>query len=252
MKQNKVGLIIISTGKYDRFIQPLVNSMDKHFFAGDEFDVYLLSDNEYLISYPERVSHQRFHVPHLPFPLPTLNRYKWITQYSDSITAKNLFYMDVDMLFVGSVGDEIRPNGKQLVATYHPGFYMNDGWGDNDTHPLSRAYLHPKMRTHYYAGGFQGGERKTYLEACGIMAMRIEEDFEIARTIDFTKNNGILARWHDESHWNCYLKYGMSTFKSLTPEYCMAEQIELRKKWKIDNLIPKIIALEKDHNKLRT
>lgn len=248
--KNRVGLIIISTGKYDQFIQPLVNSMGKYFFDGEPFDIYLLSDKDYLINYPERASHQRFEVPHLPFPFPTLNRYKWITQYSDKLTAKNLFYMDVDMLFVGHVGEEILPTGKQLVATRHSGFYMNNGWGDNYTHSLSRAYLHPRLRHRYYAGGFQGGEASTFLKACVMMSEGIELDLDTAKNMGYTRNNGILAQWHDETFWNHYLKYS-STFKSLTPEYCMVEQQELREKWGIANLTPKIIALNKDHAKLR-
>jgi histo-blood group ABO system transferase len=247
-EQKMIGLIVICTGKYDIFLQPLIDSADKWFFKGHKFDIYLLSDKDYEVEVPQRIILSRYFVPHLPFPLPTLLRYKWISQYKDNLTAHNLFYLDVDMLFVNEVGIEILPDEAGLVATHHPGFF-HGGWGDNGTHPLSTAYLKPEMRKSYFAGGFQGGRRKNYLEAAQSMTENIDTDFDTAKTYDISDNNGVLAKWHDESHWNKYLKYHPS--KKLIPSYCMVEEVELRKKWKIDNLTPRILALKKNHKEIR-
>lgn len=248
---NRVGLIIISTGKYDIFIQPLIESADKFFFRGESFDIYLLSDKEYLNDIPERITLTRFSVPHMKFPFPTLFRYKWITEYAQSMTSENLYYLDVDMLFVDEVGSEILPDGTGLVATRHPGFHVSNGWGDNATHNLSTAYLKPSLRHSYYAGGFQGGSREEFLTASQMMSECIGIDLDTAEHMGYTQNNGVLAKWADESHWNWHCKM-FPPSKILTPSYCMVEEIELRKKWGIDNLTPRIIALKKDHAKLRT
>lgn len=244
-----VGLVAICTGKYDVFIQPLIDSADKWFFKNESFDFYLLSDRDYTVTIPERINYKRMFVPHLPFPLPTLLRYKWINQYKDELTAQNLFYIDIDMLFVNEVGREILPDKSGLTATCHPG-YFRGGWGDNETHPMSTAYLRPTMRKNYYAGGFQGGEREVFLNAVQLMAENIDIDFDTAKACDITANNGVLAKWADESHWNKYLKYHQ--FKELNPEYCMVEEIELRVKWGINTLTPRILALKKNHKEIRS
>ena len=238
-KQNVVGLIIICTGKYDIFLQPLVDSMEKWFFVGSKFDIYLFSDKDYPVSLTNRMTLYRNAVPHLPFPYPTLFRYKWISKYADVFQSDNLFYLDVDMLFVNEVGSEILPSNNELVVTRHPGFF-HGGWGDRDTSPRSTAYLDPVLWKDYFAGGFQGGTRDAFLKASETMDYNIDIDFD----------NEVMAKWHDESHWNHYIKFYPS-IKILSPEYCMVEEMGLRKKWRIDDLTPRLIALKKDHKKLR-
>jgi len=240
MENKLLGLILIATGKYDKFVKPLLDSADKYLMAGHSLDIYLMTDKPYMEKHPQRFNVVSLNVPHLPWPYPTLYRYKWITEYASVLTAHSLYYLDVDMLFVDEVGDEILPDETGLVAIRHPGFYVNSGWGDNKTTVLSTAYLDHGRRVFYYAGGFQGGERSTYLDACKIMSYNIDSD----------EQRGIMAQWHDESHWNFYLKH--HPCKSLIPEYCMVEQVALREKWGIDNLTPRIVALKKDHSQIRS
>ena len=42
----KIGVLIIATGKYDRFVQPFLESVDKYFFKDQEGVVYLFSDKD--------------------------------------------------------------------------------------------------------------------------------------------------------------------------------------------------------------
>jgi hypothetical protein len=156
MEVPTLGLILVATGKYDRFVEPLLRSADKHLLEGNTIAVYLLADKPNLIKTPGRIRMKQFEILHLPWPYPTLYRYKWITQYADEMTARNLFYCDVDMLFVNKVGEEIIPRNESLVAVRHPGFYVNNGWGDHATSSNSIAYLPRPIRTNYCAGGFQG------------------------------------------------------------------------------------------------
>jgi len=247
---NRVGLIIICTGNYHQFLQPLITSADKYFFKEEFYDIYLFTDNTDLVIDSTRGCLIATEIPHLPFPYPTLYRYKWMTENRDVFMADNLYYIDVDMLFENTVGEEILPNESGLVAVRHPGYHISKGWGSRKTHSRSMAYLNPTHWHDYYCGGFQGGTRSEYLYAADVMRIRITTDETTAAMIGYTHNNSILAEYHDETHWNYHLKH--HGFKELTPEYCMVEQMELRKKWGIDNLTPRIIALQKDHKKLRT
>ena len=222
----KVGILIISTGRYDVFVGPLLESINKYFLTNHEKQIYHFSD-QYNVD--------NFFVPHLPFPGPTLCRYQWFVQYRQAIDADVLYYLDVDMRIVAPVGDEILPDETGLVATRHPGFW-NGGWGDVGTTKRSTAYVPKAERRAYYCGGFQGGTRSAYLDAAEEMARNINED----------KKRGVVATWADESHWNKYLT--SHSFKELSPSYCFPEA-EWAKGLPFDK---KIIALDKDHKALRS
>lgn len=237
---NQIGIILISTGKYDQFLKPLIDSIDKYFFTGQNIDICIFSDKDVVLPEYDRLYIYQMNVPHLPFPYPTLYRYKWITEFSHWLTAENLYYMDVDMLVVDEVGTEIVSDEGGLVAVRHCGFHATHGWGDHKTKPTSLAFVEPSQRHDYYAGGFQGGSREAFLTASKIMANNIAID----------EKNGVMAHWADESHWNRFLK--TTTFKELSPAYCMVEQEELRQRWGVGDIKPRILALAKEHAKLRS
>lgn len=236
-----IGLFLVCTGKYDIFLQPLIDSLSPHFFCGDNVIIYIFCDKAKLtLNLPARFSIVFTPTAHRPFPYPTLYRYRYFTSVAARVQSDNcsfIFYCDVDMLFVGDVGDEILPGDVGLVATGHPGFWNGGGaWGNNQG---STSYTEENYRERYYAGGFQGGATEAYLAACAEMAGNIETD----------ERNGTMAEWHDETHWNKYLSRRHP--KTLTPEYCMVEGSADRLKYGIDNFIPRIVALEKNHDKLR-
>lgn len=227
-----IGIVCIATGKYDVFVEPFLNSLI-NFLPNCEKHIYLFSDRFSKSILRDDLFVQRFAVEHKPFPYPTLMRYKWISVLEDFIftmdgipTVDYLFYSDVDMRMV-NVGEEIL---HPLVAVRHPGFYQGGGsWEDNHN---SLAYVPPEKRLKYYAGGFQGGETKTYIEAVKTMRNNIQTDLD----------NWITAVWHDESHWNKYLSE--NTFTELTPAHCYPQGANLP-------FEQKIIALNKNHNEVR-
>jgi histo-blood group ABO system transferase len=70
-----------------------------------------------------------------------------------------------------------------------------------------------------------------------VIANRVNKDIE----------NGVTALWHDESHMNRYLIDNPPKLE-LSPSYCYAEEF-----YGTDYPYePKIIALKKNHNELRT
>ena len=236
-----IGLCLIVTGRYDYFLSRLLESLDTHFFPKHEVIIYLFWDKKYYtLKLPKRFSVVCIPTEHKPFPFPTLYRYKYFTRAVDKIHSDYLFYMDVDMMLVGDVDERILPDGVSdggIVATLHPGFYNGGGaWCDNHN---SKAYTQENNRSRYFAGGFQGGETKAYLEACREMAEAIEAD----------EKNGVMAEWHDESHLNSFLS--TRNPKTLTPEYCMVQDEQCKKKYGLDGMPIRIIALEKNHEELR-
>jgi histo-blood group ABO system transferase len=71
-----------------------------------------------------------------------------------------------------------------------------------------------------------------------VLADRVTKDLE----------NGVIALWHDESQMNRYLIDNPPTL-SLTPSYCFAEEQMGNPEYPFT---PKIIALKKNHNELRS
>jgi hypothetical protein len=240
--EDKIGLILISTGKYDQFVQPLITSASKYFFPGQLFSVYLFTDKPDMDITNKRENMFFYEIPSYEFPWATLLRYEIITRFKEEFHSKYLFYIDVDMLFVDIVREEILCDG--LTAILHPG-YWNGGWGSRKTRSESLAYLDPSLWHNYCCGGFQGGKREDYLEAASIMAEKIHIDLDTARDMGYEQHNGILAEWHDESFWNHYLKYYTGSLLILPPSYCYPES------WRLP-FEKKILALDKNHKEIRS
>ena len=116
------------------------------------------------------------------------------------------------MGIVSEVGDEVLSD---LVATMHPyqSFYPKEQ-RTYDRNPKSLAYVPAGQEGElYYAGGFNGGSTKRFMEMAEVLADRVTKDLE----------NDVIALWHDESQMNRYLIDNPPT-KSLTPSYCFAEE----------------------------
>lgn len=240
--ENKVGIILISTRKYDIFLQPLIDSMEEFFLKGEPYDIYLFTDKpEVKLESTRGIIHRRA-IPSYAFPFATLYRYKTMVKNIDVFTSRYLFYLDVDMRLVSEVGDEMLGSG--LTVVQHPG-YFNGGWGSRKTHPSSISYLPPSMWHDYYCGGTQGGTTEEYLEMAKILNEAIDIDMDTAQHMGYTKNDGILAEWHDESFYNWYIKTHAGPLHILTPSYCYPES------WNIP-FEKKILALDKNHKEIRS
>jgi histo-blood group ABO system transferase len=221
-----VGLLIVATGNYDRFVDPLIDSAEKYFLPGHNVTYYVFSEGRIL----KRDNVVVIPQARLGWPFDTLKRYHVYYQNQESFAGEDyLFAMDADMLFHSVVGDEILG---ELVATIHPGYYRGNR-GTYDTNPNSLACVYPYEGKHYFAGGFYGGTKDAFLKAIKTNIDRIDEDYA----------KGIIALWHDESHWNRYCIDNPPTV-ILSPAYCHPVRWHLPFEVKIE-------PLDKNHAELR-
>ena len=234
----RIGLAIVCTGKYDRFLQPLIDSAERHFFTGENYDIYVFTDAPTRPIEAARATIYPVEVQHHPFPIIALEMYKFLTENKGLFRTEYLFTIDADMLFVGDVGEEILG---ELVAVLHPGFWKH-GWGDRKTTPASTAYLGPSKWYNYVTGAFEGGRTKVFLEAARTIWDNILTDYGKAAIMGYTDNSGCLAQMHDESHWNWYVK--QHPVKLLSPSYCYPEM------WSVP-FEPRILALKKKLKEVR-
>ncbi len=238
MNNPRVSLAIVCTGKYDRFLQPLIDSAEKHFFPGESYDVYIFTDAPTRSIEAHRATIYPIEVQHHPFPTIAVKMYQFLIDNADMFRTEYLFTIDADMLFVGDVGEEILGD---LVAVLHPGFWKH-GWGDRKTTYESTAYVPPSKWYNYVTGAFEGGKTKLFLEAAREIWDNILIDYSKAAAMGYTANAGLLAQMHDESHWNCYVK--KHKVKLLNPGYCYPEM------WSVP-FEPKIKALKKNLREVR-
>ena len=230
----KILIITIATNKYIKFVERLYRDIEDNFLKGHFIQRLLFTDQEVLKQDNLKVSI----IKHEPWPMPALKKYNFFIKEKDYISQFDYCYLiDADMGIVSQVGDEVLSD---LVATMHPyqSFFPKEK-RTYDRNPKSLAYV-PKGEEgdSYYAGAFNGGSTKRFLEMANVIADRVTKDLE----------NDVIALWHDESHLNRYLIDFPPTVR-LTPTYCYPEEHFYNFNYPY---YPKIIALKKNHNEFRS
>ncbi len=230
----KIAVINIATGNYISLFEKSKNCISKNFLPSHQVDLFLFTDSDKEFT-DDRLEIKKYYIKRRGFPADTLFRYHYILKAEEELKKYDyIYYIDVDMNVVGTVDDSIFGD---LVSTHHPGFYKRGG-ATFETRKESTAYVAPSLEASYFCGGFQGGTPECYLEASR----------EISNNINIDGKNKIIAIWHDESHWNAYLKNNPPTL-ILDPSYCYPEE---RYEWlKEFEDVKKIMPMIKDEKALR-
>ena len=263
----KIGILIVATNKYKQFVAPLIRSIDKYMFidkvSGKRLyntDTVLFTDDLFYfadhispksgdLNFGTTINTHPFLIPSYKFPQATLFRYRIFSNHSDTLLSKYdyLIYMDADSLVVDYIDDEILAG--DITAVHHPGFYVSKGWGSTGDNENSNSFLIPEYRNNYVAGGIQGGKSEIYLDLASRMADSIELDL----------SNNIIPIHNDETVFNYYVNYmfhkiyPQGFLNILSPAYCMVENMSQREEWGllVNNISPKILALDKNHSDIR-
>lgn len=189
----KILLHIIATGKYDRYLDKIINSAKEFFFTDSDLHFIIYTDSE-LYQNGSDLNIHKFQISHEPWPGPTLKRFEYFCLSEDLIIDSDFcFYIDVDSMFVKKLDFEslgMDENLRGMIGTLHPGYYGRNGTPER--RPFSTAYIPQGSNNLYYCGGFFGGSSREFLGTIKLMRENIQKDLE----------NGIIAIWHDESHLN--------------------------------------------------
>jgi histo-blood group ABO system transferase len=248
-----IALIIVATGNYINFIPKLLVSVKAYFFTEHNVTVYLMTEKQDF-SEPKI---QKILIKHEPWPFVTLKKYNFITEHKMKFNnADFIFLCDADLLFVSNVGEEILPNQlEKNVGVDHPGFtvrpratnlfnkalkkiglpYMKRNMrkrGPYESNLNSTAFVSKCKAGYYYTGAFVGGFKDNFLSLAETISQNVNDDL----------SNNIIAVWHDESHLNKYFFDNPPKMLSASYYYPENENLPYEKK---------ILALEKDHDKIR-
>ena len=222
-----IGLVVIATGRYRRFLPGLVASAEVH-VAGLDRIVALVDD---VRSVPRSPVVTALPFEHRPWPYPTLLRYRAMDDHRQLLgETDHLVYIDVDMRFASSF---VSPVERGVFAVQHP--YFVDAPPSElpyERDPASRAFVATGDGERYVAGGVQGGRSTDYLDAITEMAGWIDGEMVAGRT----------PIWHDESIWNRWcIEHPPAVV--LDERYCWPEE-------RTDGS-PVIVALQKRHDYYR-
>lgn len=256
-QSRRVAICHVATGKYNNYVKGIQKDCYQKFLKPHPIEFFLFTNQPelYQTKTEEGVPLHVYTIDRQGFPGDTLYRYKYILQAKQEFKDfDHMFYMDVDFR-VFSPPDESQllvPTG--TVATAHLHNIMekrhthDNHIGTPETNPNSTACIRPHERMDsYFAGGFQGGEVKSYLQAVQVMHDNIETD----------QANNVLAKYHDESHWNRYcLDHPPASILSqnyMYVENCLqaSNKDKVCQQLRKGDFKPVFIPLEKNHSQVR-
>lgn len=212
--KKQIAVLYICTGKYNQFFHEFYTSCERYFLVNQAVNKqYFVWTDDMSLSSADNV-HLIYHACQ-GFPADSLFRFEMFLQKrQELLTFDYIYFFNANALFLQSVGEEILPDDTGLVAAQWPGRSSQPALlYPYERNKNSKAYIapfHPPYR--YYMGGINGGATDAYLAMVETCARNIREDY----------NNGIIARVHDESHINKYLRN--HPCKVLSYEYCWPEE----------------------------
>lgn len=181
-----IGILLISTWKYNKFIDDTIAGIRKYFFPNSTVKIFLHTDS--ILSHDVN---KTIPIIHQPWPLMTLFRYDLFNKNIDQYDTDYLFYLDIDTDIIDLINEDILSD---LVVVKH-GCFRNTK-GTPETNMQSLAYISPEENLIYVCGGFVGGEYNYFKRLCTQLSQYIQKDYQ----------NNIIAIWHDESHLNRYIQ----------------------------------------------
>lgn len=192
----KIAILYIATGRYIIFWDGFYQSAEKNFLPNYKKHYFIFTDAE-TQKFGKNVT--RIYRKQHAWPYDTLDRFDLFASIENQLKKYDyIYFLNANAEVVSVVGDEILPTAEQgIMVAWHPGYYLEK---DVDTYPYDRnpksvAYIPFGKGKYYVQGSFNGGRSKDYLKLIHELKERTALD----------KQNGVMARWHDESHLNKYI-----------------------------------------------
>lgn len=217
--KSKVAILYICTGKYSVLWEGFYQSFHKKFLINSIVEYFVFTDAK-SIPYEQNKDVHRYFQKNLGWPDNTLRRFEIFLRIEDELkNFEYIYFVNANMRCVRHIKEEeFLPMGENqnLVVVQHAGYYQKPiEEYPYETNPQSLAYVPIKCAKYYVMGSLNGGKSACYMDMVRKLAANIKIDL----------NNGIIAKWHDESHLNNYI-LNRRDIKILPPSYCAAEGIQ--------------------------
>ena len=228
----RLGILSIATNVYLEYWMDLARSVDSKVRSFSPVVLHVFTDQpqeaKAFAKTLQSVKVKVHEIEPLRWPEATLFRFKIFADYRDKITEPFLMYLDADsivdqdfepdltglmeqhgVLLVEQSGSWRPPKISRQLRFYllHPGAVFADirkllwegGLGTWEKRPGSTAFVSRKHRSRYVTGAVWMGTREGLFGLVSELAARVQADW----------GQGLVARWHDESHmnwWNAQYK----------------------------------------------
>ena len=196
----RIAIFYICTGKYDIFWNDFFASSENHFCRGHQKHYFVFTDST-AITPGENVT--VIYQDNLGWPMIACYRYRILLRMEKELGGFDLMaFFNANALFVADISREDFFGGgvRSLVCAQHPLFYENPAEAPFEKRPGSTAFVPDNNRKRYCQSAISAGTKDEYLSMLHELADNTETDL----------NNGIVAAWHDESHWNAYINNNRS------------------------------------------
>lgn len=225
----KIAILYICTGKYNQFFRGFYDSAEqfllkdytKTYFVWTD-DKNITNKNSNVVVYEKKCA---------GFPADSLFRFEMFLQAEDELKAFDyVYFFNSNARFLQPIGEEILPDDSGLAMGTWPGKreYQHPMFFPYERNKNSLAYIAPYGKDYtYFMGGVNGGASYAYLQMIRTLSHNIRDDY----------NRGIIAKVHDESHINAYLR--THKCKRLGREFCLPEE------WVREGETPKMIFRNK-------
>lgn len=259
IKKRSFGILTIATNIYIDYWMSMATSVEDSLEDDDFVISYVFTDQVDLANdFASKLRKLRVVVTRIePYGWPdaTLLRYEIFSKHSHLFTTDCLMYLDADMLICKNFINffDLQCQGSDVIGVLHPGywrpsrkviFYLNNpkmiigdvrqffkigGIGSWETNHKSLAFVKRRLRRQYYCGGVWLGQTHSVLQMINVLSKRVNMDLR----------NGIIAKWHDESHLNYW--FANNPHQTLGPEFCFVKEYVY-----LQSLEPVIIAVTKE------
>lgn len=209
-----IAILYICTGKYNQFFKGFYESCEMNFLPDSNKEYFVWTDDDSLADGRKNV--HLYHKECEGFPADSLFRFEMFLQAKGELMLYDyIYFFNANAEFRKPVGEEILPDETGLAMGIwrgirehqHPMFYPYE------RNRKSLAYVVPYKSPYiYFMGGLNGGTSKAYLDMVNTLAVNIRDDYK----------RGIIAKFHDESHINAYMRNHLC--KILSAELNMPEE----------------------------
>lgn len=209
-----IAILYICTGRYNQFFKGFYQSAEKNLLTNVDKTYFVWTEDDHIAYGLKNV--QVIHKECAGFPADSLFRFEMFLQVEDRLKKFDyIYFFNSNAEIRRPIGNEILPDGSGLAMGIWPGRreHQLPMFYPYERIKKSLAYVAPYGRNYtYYMGGLNGGTSTEYLKMIRILSANIRDDY----------NHGIIAKFHDESHINAYLR--KHECKKLGREFCSPEE----------------------------
>lgn len=200
-QQEKIGIIYIAIGIYDEFWNDFYPSCECYFCLDAKKGYEVFTDSSRLLTI--NLPHVSWHpVKDRGFIYNVSAKSEFICSIAATLKEKYdyIFFLNGNFKFVEPIySEEVVPGEENGYLTALSFDFYKERVPDElpyDRNPECHAFIPQGQGSRYYQGGFYGGRTAELLQMSEWIMTNIQEDLK----------RKIIARWHDESYVNRYLK----------------------------------------------